>query len=47
VKSLFNGKEPSVTKQTAAIANKKVFYNNEKIKQTLDYQFIPIRESIN
>jgi dihydroflavonol-4-reductase len=46
VKSLFNGKEPSVTKQTAAIANKKVFYNNEKIKQTLGYQFIPIRESI-
>lgn len=46
IKSLFNGKEPSVTKQTATIANKKVFFDNKKIRETLNYEFIPVAKSI-
>ncbi len=46
IKSLFNGKEPSVTKQTATIANKKVFFDNKKIRGTLNYEFIPVAKSI-
>ena len=46
IKSLFSGKEPSVTKQTATIANKKVFFDNKKIRETLNYEFIPVAKSI-
>lgn len=46
VKSLFSGSEPSVTKQTAVIANKKVYYNNNKIIEALNYKFIAIDQSI-
>jgi dihydroflavonol-4-reductase len=46
VKSLFSGKEPTVTKQTAAIANKCVYFQNTKIIYTLNYQFIPVSKSI-
>lgn len=45
-KSLFNGSEPSVTKQTAVIANKKVNYENKKIVDQLQYNFIPVNRSI-
>ena len=46
VKSLFSGQEPTVTKQTAAIANKCVYFQNTKIVNTLNYQFIPVSKSI-
>jgi len=46
LKARFNNKEPSVTKQTAYIANKKVFFNNTKIKDAIKYNFIPIKTSI-
>ncbi len=45
-KSLFNGSEPSVTKQTAMIANKKVNYANKKIVEQLGYNFIPVNKAI-
>ncbi len=45
-KSLFNGAEPSVTKQTAMIANKKVNYENRKVVEQLLYQFIPVEKAI-
>lgn len=45
-KSLFNGSEPSVTKQTASIANKKVNYDNKKIVDLLQYDFIPVNKAI-
>jgi dihydroflavonol-4-reductase len=46
LKSLLSGSEPSVTKQTAVIANKKVYYNNNKIIEALNYKFITIDQSI-
>lgn len=46
LKGLFTGDEPSVTKQTAEIANKKVYYENNKVKASLNYQFIPISTSL-
>ncbi len=45
-KSLFNGSEPTVTKQTAIIANKTVNYENTKIIQQLQYNFIPVDQAI-
>ncbi len=46
LKSLFTANEPSVTKQTAVIANKKVFYEHTKIVAALNYKFIPVSNSI-
>jgi len=46
VKALFTRQEPSVTKQTAIIANKKVFYENKKIVAALNHKFIPVSSSI-
>ena len=45
-KSLFNGSEPSVTRQTALIANKKVNYANNKIVEQLGYKFISVNKAI-
>ncbi len=45
-KSKFSGMEPSVTRQTATIANKKVYFNNTKVVKELHYNFIPIKKSI-
>ena len=36
----------TVTKQTAMIANKKIFFDNAKIMNALKYQFIPIERSV-
>ncbi len=46
LKSIFSGVEPTVTKQTATIANKKVYFENKKIVERLQYQFIPISTAI-
>lgn len=45
MKSMFTGKEPTVTRQTATIANKKVYFDNTKIR-ALGYNFIPLQQSI-
>lgn len=46
LKTLFGGTEPSVTKQTADIANKKINFDNSKIIAQLQYNFIPVSTSI-
>lgn len=46
LKSLFTGKAPQVTRQTSRIANKKVFFDHNKIVALLNYEFIPVKKSI-
>lgn len=46
IKYIFTGKEPSVTKQTAYIANKTYHYHSDKIRSLLNYDFIPVHDSI-
>ncbi|MBC8172609.1 MAG: NAD-dependent epimerase/dehydratase family protein [Chitinophagales bacterium] len=46
LKYRLTGKEPTVTKQTARIANSVYFFDNTKIKNALQYQFIPIRQTV-
>jgi nucleoside-diphosphate-sugar epimerase len=46
LKSVFTGKEPSVTKQTARIANKVTYFSNAKLKQTFDFDCRPLSISI-
>jgi dihydroflavonol-4-reductase len=46
VKSLITGKKPLITKETARIAEKKHVYSNKKIKTWLNYEFIPLEQTI-
>ncbi len=46
IKTIITGQEPVITKETSKIAHAKDVYSNEKIKSILDYNFIPVRESI-
>ncbi|MBN2612617.1 MAG: NAD-dependent epimerase/dehydratase family protein [Bacteroidales bacterium] len=44
--SAFTGTTPAITKDSAKIAHKTFYYSSEKVKKTLDYNFIPVRESL-
>jgi dihydroflavonol-4-reductase len=46
VKGLITGKKPAVTKETARTSSRRYFYSNEKVKQRLNFQFIPVKQSI-
>lgn len=46
IKSFFLNKKPLITKETAHTAQKKYFYSNEKIKNTIGINFISVDESV-
>jgi nucleoside-diphosphate-sugar epimerase len=46
VRSLFTGKRPLITKETARIAKKEHVYSNAKIKAWLNFEFIPLEQTI-
>ncbi|MFT4681278.1 MAG: dihydroflavonol-4-reductase [Granulosicoccus sp.] len=46
VKSKFTGGEPVVTKETAGTAIHNNRYDNSKVKKALNYEFIPIDDSV-
>lgn len=47
LKSLFTGKAATITKETATTAQKKVYYNNEKLVSYLPmFSYTPMRETI-
>ena len=46
IKSFFTKKTPLITKETIAIAQHNYFFSNEKIKQTLNYNFVAIDDTI-
>lgn len=45
-KSLFTGKTPAVTKETARTAQQNYQYNNGKLLKFIDFEYTPIRESV-
>ena len=47
IQSMITGSKPLITRETVNVALDKQRYSNEKIKQTLNHNFIPIAESIN
>jgi hypothetical protein len=44
--SKLTGKSPALTKETAHSAFQQIRYSNEKIRKTLDYEFISLEKSI-
>ncbi|MEI8204170.1 MAG: NAD-dependent epimerase/dehydratase family protein, partial [Bacteroidota bacterium] len=44
--SFFSGKKPFITKETARTAQKSYYYSNNKISTALNFNFIPIEETI-
>jgi dihydroflavonol-4-reductase len=42
----FTGKEPLLTKETTNAAYNKFYYDNSRIRKALDFEFIPIDETI-
>ena len=46
LKKIFLFKEPSFTKTTARSSHNCTYYSNQKIKETLDFKFISVEESI-
>lgn len=47
VRTFFSGSEPLITADTARLAGTEFFYDNQKIKQLLGFQFQPIESTIN
>lgn len=45
-KSLFTDTEPTVTRQTARIANSITYFDSKKIEQALQYKWIPVQQTI-
>lgn len=45
-RSRLQGKKPLITKETLKISQQRIKFSNSKIKQALDYQFIPLEETI-
>jgi nucleoside-diphosphate-sugar epimerase len=45
-RSLISGTSPLITRETARTSGKKYLYSNEKIRKALNFEFIPIAESI-
>jgi len=42
----FSGNTPMITKHSANSSNNKYYYSNKKIKEALNYEFIPLEETI-
>lgn len=47
VRTLFTNSEPLITRETARLSGTEFFYDNNKIKQLLGFQFQPIETTIN
>ena len=46
LKSRITGKAPLVTKETARTSLGFYYYENDKVKNVLDYRFIPVEKSV-
>jgi len=46
IKSLILAKSPQITRETIEIGFKHLFYSNNKIKQKLNFEFLPVEKSI-
>ena len=45
-RSRLQGKKPLITRETLKLSQQRLKFSNSKIKQALDYQFIPLEETI-
>lgn len=46
LRARISGKSPLITKETVKLAEQELVFNNLKIQQALDYQFIPLTETV-
>ena len=46
VRSFMTKANPEITREMATTTTQKYFYSNEKIRETLDFRFLPVEESI-
>ena len=46
VKSLFSNSRPLVTKETANTSCEKFYYSNDKVKNVLNFEFIPLEDTV-
>jgi hypothetical protein len=46
VRSRLNGRKPLITRETALTAVQRNEYSNEKIRQAVDFKFLPVEETI-
>lgn len=46
IRAKVKGKKPLITRETLKLSKQRLKFNNTKIKQALDYQFIPLEETI-
>jgi hypothetical protein len=46
IQSWFTGRNPIITKESGGLAEINFRYSNEKIKATLNYNFKPVKETI-
>jgi dihydroflavonol-4-reductase len=44
--SIITGKPPLITKETARSGQKRIFFSSEKIRKQLDFEFIPVEQSV-
>jgi dihydroflavonol-4-reductase len=44
--SIITGKPPLITKETARSGQKRIFFSSEKIRKQLDFEFMPVEQSI-
>ncbi|RLD51297.1 MAG: hypothetical protein DRJ05_18565 [Bacteroidetes bacterium] len=45
-RKLITSKKPLITKETARTANNKYLYTNKKVLETIDFQFLPVEQSV-
>jgi len=46
LKSMFTGKKPLVTRETARTANNRYFYNSSRIREKLNFSFTPLAKTV-
>ncbi len=46
LRKMITSKKPLITKETARTANNKYLYTNKKVLKTLDFQFLPVEQSV-
>lgn len=46
IAALFTGKKPNLTKETSRASLNKYYYSNQKIKDKIGFEFIPIKQTI-
>ena len=44
--SLITGKPPIITRETVYTGQRKCYFSNEKIRESLNFEFIPVEQSI-